>query len=64
MWTFSNIQSLNFLFLLGITVFCSFFWVTYSLQEFLIFFRKSLKNHTLYHEKELESYREKLKRRE
>lgn len=63
MWTFTNLQSPEFLFLFIFAILGTIYWVTYSLQEILILFRKNIKNRAKQHLKELENYREELKRR-
>lgn len=63
MWTFANLHSPEFLFLFIFAILGTIYWVTYSLQEILILFRKNIKNRAKQHLKELENYREELKRR-
>ena len=63
MWTFTSLQSTEFLFIFGLSTLCAFFWVSYSLQEMLILSRKNTKNRIKRHIKELENYRQELKKR-
>lgn len=63
MWSFENFQSIEFLFIVSISVLGTFFWVTYSLQEVLLAFRKSTKKRAKEHLREMAKLRENIKNR-
>lgn len=63
MWTLENIQSPIFFILFSIALLGTFFWVVYSLEEVSAIFRRSMKNKSKKHLKELEAFREDLKKR-
>ncbi len=58
----TDVPSSPFVVIVLITLACATLWVAYSIQEFLFIFRKHQKNRALRHQKELELYRQELKK--
>jgi hypothetical protein len=48
--------------ILCVALACTILWVAYSIQEFLVVFRKHQKKRSIRHNKELELYRQELKK--
>lgn len=63
MFDFESIQSSSILIGFIVSFAGALFWVTYSIQEFIIAYRKSVKSRSNRHRKELELFREELKKR-
>ena len=62
MWIFSNLASSSFLVVFSISLLGAFLWVTYSLQEFIIVFRKNQKNRALRHKKQIDLFQQQFKK--
>jgi hypothetical protein len=63
MWNFANLQNSTFLILFAITIAGSLFWVTYSLQEFLIAFRRNTRSKSIRHQRQMDLFRNRLKKK-